>query len=679
MVLTSNHKIKPLVSIITLNFNGLKDTIKCINSIKNTQTINYELITIDNGSEKDESKQLIKKYSNFVKVFRLPKNLGFTGGNNWALKKTRGKYIVLLNNDTEVTPTWLEPLVRLMETNKKIAVVQPKIKMLQNKEYFDYAGAAGGFIDKYGFPFTRGRIFNTQEKDRGQYDGEYPIFWASGSACIIRKSIIKKVGGLFSENLFNYMEEIDFCWRVWRAGYKVLFTSNSVIYHKGAASSGKNIVQKRFWEHRNNLYILIRNLDRKSLLKILPARLLLELTAYSYYIISRQQVFLKSLFKAHIDLLKNGFYLRLNRNRKLNHSKIPIYPRSIIFDHYILKKKNFSSLNWSSKGTVNYLIYSTKNNTGNFVIFNQVNKLLEQDYSVSVYTLGNGKQNWFELYVKIHNFIKSYFQPKPDIIVSTFWPTAYIALFMKAEKKISFSQDWGEDLHNFCLFKMAAKYSYKLPGEKIVISKYLANKIKEINPKTNINIIKNSVIDNNIFKPNKKSKTKNSPIRILSIISWYTNAKGPDVLAKVATKLKKMHSNYKFILISRENKPYSEVFDEFYSNPSKITIKKLYHKADFLLSTSRSEGLYLPGLEAMACGIPFITTNSGGVKDYAINYYNAVILKRPEDLVRMNLIDKLIKRPGKISKIIKNGYKTASRYQIGNITEELENILFKQT
>ncbi len=349
---TNNFKNKPLVSIIILNFNGSTDTVKCLGSLKKTKYTNYEIILIDNGSVKNELPLIRTKLKgnilNKIRYFRLNSNLGFTGGNNWGIKKVRGKYIVLLNNDTLITPSWLEPLVLLLESDKNIAVAQPKIKMMQNKKYFDYAGAAGGFIDKYGFPFTRGRIFNTQEKDMGQYNGTCQIFWASGAACIIRKSVIKKVGGLFSENLFNYMEEIDFCWRVWRAGFKVIFTSNSEVYHKVAATAGKNIELKRFWEHRNNLYILVRNLERKDLVMTLTVRIFFELIAYPYYFISRQSIFIPPLFKAHLNFIKNGLYLRRMRNRKLTNGNIPIYPRSILINHYLMRKKYFTDLKWSS-------------------------------------------------------------------------------------------------------------------------------------------------------------------------------------------------------------------------------------------------------------------------------------------------------------------------------------------
>ena len=570
----------PKVSVVILNFNGLQDTVKCLNSLIKTKYPNFEIILIDNGSKINEAVILENRFKDFVKTYRFKKNLGFTGGNNWALKKTTGKYIVLLNNDTKVTPNWLNSLVLLIENDKQIAVVQPKIKMIQRKNYFDYAGAAGGFIDKYGFPFTRGRIFNTQEVDTGQYDGTWPIFWASGSACIIRKSIIDKVGGLFNEDLFNYMEEIDFCWRVWRAGYKVVFTSDSTVYHKVAASASKNVVLKRYWEHRNNLYILIRNLDRRALIKILPARIGQEIVAYVYYFVSRQRPYLKSLFFAHLDFIKHGFFIRLFRKRGLNNDKLPIYPGSIIFDHYLKKKKTFSTLEWSSKGNISYLVFNTSKNTGSEIVFKQANNFIDKGYHVNIFFLLGRKQNWFKLQADCDNFILACFKKAPDVLIATFWPTAYILYFMRAKKKFFFSQDWGPSMHNFIGFKKLAEYAYKLPTKNIVHSKFMESKVKEIG-NSNVQKITYCILDKR-FRMSQQEKQNslnrkfyNRRTKVLSVISWYTTVKGTDLLTKVVKMLKNKNGDYSFTLVSREKKPYSKLFDKFISDPPKEEIIKL--------------------------------------------------------------------------------------------------------
>jgi GT2 family glycosyltransferase len=671
---------QPLVTIIILNHNGIRDTTKCLKSIKNSTYKNYEILLIDNGSKVDESVLINKNYRNKkTKIFRLKKNLGFTGGNNWALKKSRGKYVVLLNNDTKVTTNWLSPLVNLLESDKRIAVAQPKIKLMQNPKYFDYSGAGGGFIDKYGYPFTRGRIFNTIEKDEGQYDDECNIFWASGAACIIRKSCINKVGGLFSENLFNYMEEIDFCWRIWKCGYKVRFVSKSVIYHKVASTSKSNLVLKRFWEHRNNLYILIRNLDKKHLLQILPVRMCFELFTYIYYIVSRQKNYTKSLYGAHKDFIMHGFYIRSNRNRNLSFNSFPIYPRSIIIDHYIKKRKIFSELNWSPKGNIIYLIYSCAKNTGNTTVFRQANRFKQEGYGVEIYSILGHKQTWFNLNVTLKSIFYLYFRIKPDVVIATFWPTAYFLMTIRAKKKYFFSQDWGPSMHDFSLLKLLAKYSYQLPVEKIVHSNFLIKKIRKVDKTRNIFKIKYCVLDQKYrrnYLKNKKINKNIKKINILSVITWYATCKGPDILEKAVKSLKSKNSNYLFTLVSREKKPYTKLVDKFISDPPKNTIIKTYKKSDILLMTSRTEGMPIPGLEAMASGCLVITTNSGGVLEYAKNNYNSIVVKNPSDIWEKDIIANLIKDKKRMKRFIINGYKTANKYWEDNLVTDLKKILF---
>ncbi|UCH71923.1 MAG: glycosyltransferase, partial [Thermoplasmatales archaeon] len=641
----------------------------------------FEVIVVDNGSKENEKVLIDRKFFNFAKTFRLKKNLGFTGGNNWALNKAKGKYIVLLNNDTIVNSNWLNPLVTIMEKDKKIAVVQPKIRSMQNRKYFDYAGAAGGFIDKYGYPFTRGRIFNSQEVDRGQYDGEAEIFWASGSACMIRRSIINKVGGLFSENLFNYMEEIDFCWRVWRAGYVVKFISESIVYHKVASTANRNLVKKRYWEHRNNLYILFRNLDKLSLVKILPIRIFLEMFTYVYYLSSKQFKYTVSLFFAHKDFIINSINIRAKRNRRLNHEKLPKYPRSIIVDHFIKKKKEFSNLHWSPKGNISYVLFNTKVSGGTKVIFEHIEKFKSRGYEARVYTLLGKKPSNLPATIKVDNILYSLFNIVPDVLVATFWPTSFFVLLMRAKKKFYLIQDWEEYFYKNILMKKLVKSTYSLSIKKIVISEYLRKKIlKTDKSKFHISKIKYYVLDCSTFKSNNRSfkKSNNQKVRILSVISWYNLHKGVDILANSVHKLKKFNKNYHFTLVSKEAKPYSPIFDKFISDPSKNLLASLYRKSDFLLSTSRTEGFFIPGLEAMACGCIFITTNSGGVLEYARNNVNSIVVKNPKVIWKKDVIKKLLSKPSKIKMLIKNGKKTASYFCSENIINEIEGIYFKQ-
>lgn len=675
---------KPLVSIIILNFNGFQDTKTCLTSLKKTTYSNSEILVIDNGSYEDEGNLIRQEFGNFANTFRLKKNRGFTGGNNWALKRTTGKYIVLLNNDTEVEPEWLDYLVDVMEKDSKIAAAQPKILLMKNKKYFDYAGAAGGYIDKYGYPFTRGRIFDTIEKDKGQYNNPCDIFWASGAACIIRKSAIKKLGGLFSQNLFNYMEEIDFCWRAWNKGYRVVFAPNSIVYHKVAATSKKDLYKKRFWEHRNNLFILTRNLERKDLIKILPFRFFLEIITYLYYLSSPSTggfKYASYLFAAHLDYLRKSINVRLARKRYKTYQKLPIFPGSIVNEYYIKGNKQFSSLDWSPKGNLAYLLWSSKENTGGKVVFEHANKFKEKGYGVKIYTiLPPQKPTWFRLKVDLKFFLYSYLDRQPDVLVATFWPTAYISLLMKGKNKYHFTQDWEEDFYRNPILKLFARLTYTLPIKKIAISRYLKKRIENYDKSSYpIYRVNYSVLDTSIFKRKSSIRDKirvKKNVNVLSVISWYNFHKGPDLLEKAVKILKEKHKNYRFTLVSRENKPYSPVIDKFVSNPKKTKLAKLYQNSDLLLITSRSEGFFIPGLEAMASGCPVVTTNSNGILEYARNGKNAVVLKKIEDLWEKDVIEKLIKNKKLRIQLIKKGYQTIHKYGLEKIAEELEKIYF---
>ncbi len=674
---------KPLVSIIILNLNGLKNTIKCLRSLRKSTYENFEILVIDNGSKKNEAGVLKWKFNKFIKTFRLKKNLGFTGGNNWAIKKAKGKYIVLLNNDTEVTPGWLDPLTTVMEKKPKVGVAQPKILMMNNKTFFDYAGAAGGFIDKYGYPFTRGRIFNTIEKDLGQYDGACEIFWASGAACIIRKSIINKVGGLFSQNLFNYMEEIDFCWRVWNAGFKVLFISESIIYHKGAATAEKNLLLKRFWEHRNNLLILTRNLSRKKALEILIPRLFLEVTTYVHYIISRQYKYLLSLSWAHLDFARRSLSTRYNRKRLPDNSKLPIYPKSIAFNYFAKNIRRFKDLKWTQKAkpTIAYVLFNTKASGGEATIVQHANKFAKKKYEIIIYSIYGKRPKGLNNKVKFKNILFSLFDSGKDILVATFWPTAYVVLLMKARHKFYFVQGWEPSFHKNFILKGLALYSYQLPFIKIVNSSFLKRKMDKVDKKGHpVFHFNYKVLDTKLFRPRFKKADNNSKtrkVKILSVISWYIKPKGPDILVKAVKKLKRNHPNYHFALASLEKKPYEPVFDKFFSNPSRNFLANLYRKSDIYLILSRFEGLPITVLEAMRSGCLVISSNSHGVLDIVNHMENGIILKKVEDLWKKNTIEKVIKNRKLLRRLIKNGLKLSLDYSNEKIIDDFEKIYLR--
>lgn len=337
----------PKVSIIVLNYNGLRDTKKCITSILKTDYPNYSVIIVDNGSEKNEAAIIKKLFANKkIRCIRLAKNYGFSGGNNRIFKKLESKYIFLLNNDTEVKKNFLSELVKTMEKDTSIAVAQPKILWMKNKKYLDYAGACGGFIDIFGYPFTRGRIFYTQERDLGQYNSQVDIFWASGAAMFIRKNVLDKVG-YFDERFFNYMEEIDLCYRIHQAGYRIICEPKSVIYHLGGATALRNETKKRFWEHRNNLLFVFKNFPLKNLLIILIPRLFLEVASIIHYLSIRKYNFAFAVIQSHLSIL--GLIPHVVAERINRPTKKPIefngliYRRSIVFSYFILKNRTFTS------------------------------------------------------------------------------------------------------------------------------------------------------------------------------------------------------------------------------------------------------------------------------------------------------------------------------------------------
>lgn len=347
----------PEVSIIVLNFNGLADTRRCIQSLLSTNYRNLKIYLVDNGSKRNELLLLKKEFRNRRITFvKNSTNLGYTGGNNAVLTTIKSKYVAFVNNDVMVTGDWLLPLVAYMEAHHKVAVAQPKILWMRKKSHFDYAGASGGYMDMLGYPFTRGRIFNTLEKDTGQYNEVADVFWASGAAMLARTSIFKKVG-MFDTRFFNYMEEIDLCFRINKAGYRIVCVPKAYVYHKGASTSSKNELQKRFWEHRNNLLMITKNLSLRRLLYVLPIRFVLEYVSVFYYLSHKRfdyaaAVLLSQLSYVHlapgmlIARLSTGFAKPDTGQHptKQYNAEARMLQKSIVLSYFLLKKRTFSAL-----------------------------------------------------------------------------------------------------------------------------------------------------------------------------------------------------------------------------------------------------------------------------------------------------------------------------------------------
>jgi GT2 family glycosyltransferase len=245
------------VAVVVLNWNGEKLLKEFLPSVINSLPIYAEVIIADNASD-DNSIQFLKEHFPEVKIIKNKSNGGFAKGYNEALKTVNNPYIVLLNSDIETPNYWIEPVINAMELNPEIGAAMPKILQYKKKSHFEYAGAAGGFIDKWGFPFCRGRIFNELEEDHGQYNTNIPIFWASGACMFVRNELFKKLEG-FDEFFFAHMEEIDLCWRIQRLGHKIYVIGESHVFHLGGGTLNKLSPRKTFLNFRNNLLLLVKN------------------------------------------------------------------------------------------------------------------------------------------------------------------------------------------------------------------------------------------------------------------------------------------------------------------------------------------------------------------------------------------------------------------------------------
>ncbi len=334
-------------AIVILNWNGkefLEQFLPVL--IKYTTEPNIEIIIADNDSKDDSIAFLDQNYSGIRQVL-LDKNYGFAGGYNQALSQIEAKYYVLLNSDIEVTNNWLTPLIELMDSDSSIAACQPKIKSFHNRECYEYAGAAGGFIDKYGYPFCRGRILNVIEADKGQYDDKKDIFWATGACMVIRADLFKKEGG-FDNDFFAHMEEIDLCWRLKNKGYKIVYQPESIVYHVGGGTLPNNSPYKLYLNYRNNLFLLYKNLPKGKLLPILIFRLILDGISAIMFILKLSGRRFMSVLKAHIHFYRSLKSLKRKRKILLSNSSVDehkeIYSRSIVLSYFLGKKRVFNKL-----------------------------------------------------------------------------------------------------------------------------------------------------------------------------------------------------------------------------------------------------------------------------------------------------------------------------------------------
>ena len=335
------------VAVVILNWNGKKFLEQFIPSIVKYNSAFSEIIIADNASI-DDSLEWMQKNFPQIRLIRFNTNGGFAKGYNDALNKIDAEYFVLLNSDVEVTENWLEPCVQMLDNDKSIAACQPKIRAFNDKEKFEYAGAAGGFIDKFGFPFCRGRIFDTYEIDNGQYNDSCEVFWATGACLFVRASAWKEVQGL-DEDFFAHMEEIDLCWRLRNRGWKIMYCGNSTVYHVGAGTLSKQNPQKTFLNFRNNLELLTKNHAPGWFFIKIFLRMCLDGIASIRFCIAGDFAHGWAVQRAHMS-----FYGRLGktlRKRKalkkniVNYATACIYKKSIVVEYFFKgKSKKFSEL-----------------------------------------------------------------------------------------------------------------------------------------------------------------------------------------------------------------------------------------------------------------------------------------------------------------------------------------------
>lgn len=336
----------PKVAALILNYNGQKWLEKFLPFVKKSTYPNLDIIVGDNAST-DDSVVYMKAHYPEIRLIINEHNGGYTKGYNDCLKQVIADYYILLNSDIETPEHWIEPVIDLMESDKTIAACQPKIKYYSDKDYFEYAGASGGYMDKFGYPFCRGRIFETLEKDEGQYNTIEEVFWATGACLFVRADIYWQMNGLY-EPLFAHMEEIDLCWRMKRAGYKVMVCPQSEVYHVGGGTLHKSNPRKTYYNFRNNLILLYRNLKGPFLFYIMFMRLVLDGIAAVKYLISGEGGNFKAVFRAHMHFYK--WNLKYNETIdkpevKDNKKLVGTYKGSIIWDYFAKGKKYYKDLN----------------------------------------------------------------------------------------------------------------------------------------------------------------------------------------------------------------------------------------------------------------------------------------------------------------------------------------------
>ncbi len=334
----------PKVAVVILNWNGRKYLEQFLPCVCASSYSNFEIVIADNGSTDDSMTFLKANYSK-IQLIRFKDNLGFAKGYNEALRQIESDYYIILNSDVEVGSSWLEPMVDLLEKDKTIAACQPKILSYNNKNRFEYAGAAGGWLDKYGYPFAKGRVFDITEEDHGQYDEAEPIFWASGAALFIRSKVFHQMNG-FDEYFFAHQEEIDLCWRIQLAGYKIYSCPLSVVHHVGGGTLPRGNSLKTYLNFRNNKIMMSKNLPLPKKLWVFPVRNFLDGISAWKGLLTGDGGYFIAIVRANVAFIKWWLFYKKKSVFPQN-KKGMLYgylQKNMVWQHFVKKKKFFSEI-----------------------------------------------------------------------------------------------------------------------------------------------------------------------------------------------------------------------------------------------------------------------------------------------------------------------------------------------
>ena len=334
----------PKVAVVILNWNGRFFLEKFLPSVYNSIYPNIEFVVGDNGST-DDSVAFVTAHYPAIRVISNACNLGFAGGYNHILSQVTADYFVLLNSDVEVTPNWIIPVIDLLESHPEMAAAQPKIRSLYHRDRFEHAGAAGGYIDRYGFPFCRGRLLHITEQDNGQYDDAREVFWASGAALFIKRACWEAAGG-FDADFFAYMEEIDLCWRLKRLGYRIGYCPQSTVYHVGGGTLETSNPHKTYLNFRNSLFMLQKNLPFWEACWVIFARMWIDLAALIRFLLAGKFRDAWAISRSHqrffLDFFKTA---RKRRQTTQAFNATGTYRGSIVWAFYVHASTHFSKLN----------------------------------------------------------------------------------------------------------------------------------------------------------------------------------------------------------------------------------------------------------------------------------------------------------------------------------------------